>query len=870
MDAARFNPPSSGPPSDGGRFLPGQVLEERYRVIGLLGRGGMGEVYRADDLKLGQPVALKFLPEAFARDEARLERFFNEVRTARQVTHPNVCRVHDLGEVGGHHFLSMEYVDGEDLGTLLRRIGHVPKDKAVQIARQLCAGLAAAHDEGILHRDLKPANIMIDGRGRARITDFGLAGLAESIEGGEVRAGTPAYQAPEQLAGKEVSKASDIYALGLVLYELLTGERAFEASSATELAQMQQSTTPVSMSSHVDGLDDTIERIVLRCLDPDPRKRPESPLAISAALPGGDPLAAALAAGETPSPEMVANAGEKGGLSLPVALGLLAIILIGVTTEFVFRSRHATIARIGLPKPPAELRVSAEQTLEEIGHDASVGDTAWGLTSSPYYDWVRENDDSPSRWDNLESVRPHPVYYWYRQSPEWLDVRGSDLHVQESQPPLDIAGMATVRLDAEGRLLKLEVVPPAVRAVSTKSEIDWAPLLRRAELEPEALRAITPRANPQLQCEQRIAWEGGYGGPNDVLLHIEACGAAVMPLYFEVFAPWSDMYEQLRASGNEEGTSQDNQREDPLILVAVVFSIIGVVFIGSVLLARRNLRLGRADRRGAFRIAMFVLVLNLVWRALSANHVASAQREFSVIAEIMAHSLFVALLAWTFYVAAEPFVRRVWPNSMIAWRRLLEGRVRDPLIGRDALIGGAIVQLVIFARIGVQVFSNPPALPGSGPLSSIAGTTAWASAAVNNLGGPIVFGLGITTLVVLARIALRKNWLTWLVLTTILVTTLSLSMNSTDYPLPMPIAVLLFTTIWGSMFFTAIRFGLLAIVFAGIYAGMADMFRIFDPSGWYFGYVLAYLLVFLLAPAFYAFWISLGGKKLFRTDLLDS
>ena len=169
------------------RFAPGMTLNKRYRIVGLLGRGGMGEVYRADDLKLGHPVALKFLTEKLSNDKAMLARFHGEVAMAHRVTHPNVCRVHDIGEVttssGKLHFLSMEYVDGEDLSSLLRRIGRLPADKAVEIATQLCAGLAAAHEAGVLHRDLKPANVMLDGKGRVRITDFGLAGFAEQTTG---------------------------------------------------------------------------------------------------------------------------------------------------------------------------------------------------------------------------------------------------------------------------------------------------------------------------------------------------------------------------------------------------------------------------------------------------------------------------------------------------------------------------------------------------------------------------------------------------------------------------------------------------------------------------------------------------------------
>jgi len=145
------------------------MLDKRYRIVALLGRGGMGEVYRADDLKLGQPVALKFLPGGFERDERRLSRLLSEVKNARQVSHANVCRVYDVGEADGQHYLSMEYVDGEDLVSLLRRIGRLPQEKALQVARQICAGVGAAHEQGILHRDLKPANVMIDGRGRVKV-----------------------------------------------------------------------------------------------------------------------------------------------------------------------------------------------------------------------------------------------------------------------------------------------------------------------------------------------------------------------------------------------------------------------------------------------------------------------------------------------------------------------------------------------------------------------------------------------------------------------------------------------------------------------------------------------------------------------------
>src|SRR5207245_1818256 len=268
-----------------GRFLPGRLLAGRYRIIALLGVGGMGEVYRADDLTLGQSVALKFLPDDAAHDEALLERFRNEVRIARRISHPNVCRVYDIGETANQVFLSMEYVDGEDLSSLVRRIGRLPCDKALAIARKICAGLAAAHDKGVLHRDLKPSNIMIDARGEVLIMDFGLAGLAHEIE--DVRSGTPAYMAPEQLVGKEVTARSDIYALGLVLYELFTGKPAFEGNTQDEIMRVRCESTPHRLSTLVRDLDPAVEMVILRCLEEEPENRPSSALIISAVLPGG-------------------------------------------------------------------------------------------------------------------------------------------------------------------------------------------------------------------------------------------------------------------------------------------------------------------------------------------------------------------------------------------------------------------------------------------------------------------------------------------------------------------------------------------------------------------------------------------------------
>src|SRR5262245_45542907 len=219
--AAR-TPSFSSDSIDDVRFVPGDVLLERYRIVGLLGRGGMGEVYRADDLKLKQAVALKFLPASLSADGAALARFYKEVRAARQISHRHVGRVYDVSEYQGEHFISMEFVRGEELSSLLKRIGRLPQDKAIDVARQLCAGLAAVHERGVLHRDLKPANIMLDEHGEVRITDFGIAALANE-EHREMSGARP-YIALEQLHERDLMRDMHVYALRLVFYAVRTGK----------------------------------------------------------------------------------------------------------------------------------------------------------------------------------------------------------------------------------------------------------------------------------------------------------------------------------------------------------------------------------------------------------------------------------------------------------------------------------------------------------------------------------------------------------------------------------------------------------------------------------------------------------------------
>ena len=266
------------------RFSPGEIIAAgRYKILGPLGGGGAGEVYKAHDQIMDQDVALKFLAaEPTGGDPAR-SRLVSEVEMARKVAHPNVVKVYDIGQLeDGEAFLSMEFIDGEDLASLLRRSGRLSHERTVQIAGELCAGLGAMHDHDVLHRDLKPSNIVIDGDGHAHITDFGIAALVPTAAGEIPFAGTPAFMAPGLFHHKQPSIQCDLYALGIVLYEIVTGKEPFGGVPADGLQAAIQLVRPSALCPEIEP---ALERAILQCLEEDPARRPESAHAVAALLP---------------------------------------------------------------------------------------------------------------------------------------------------------------------------------------------------------------------------------------------------------------------------------------------------------------------------------------------------------------------------------------------------------------------------------------------------------------------------------------------------------------------------------------------------------------------------------------------------------
>ena len=664
----------------------------------------MGEVYRADDLKLKQAVALKFLPESLTANGAALARFYREVSVARQISHRHVCRVYDVAEYEGQHFISMEFVRGEELSSLLKRIGRLPQDKAIDVARQLCGGLAAVHERGVLHRDLKPANIMLDEHGEVRITDFGIAALASELDQREM-SGTPAYMSPEQLEAQELTPKSDIYSLGLVLYEIFTGKKAFEASSLQELMRLRKSdTTPTSLSDHVPELDPLVERVIFRCLERDPAKRPATAVQVAAALPGGDPLAAALAAGETPSPEMVAAAPKQGGLKPSIAIALLASVIV-MMAAISFSSRWTALYRkVPLNKSPEVLRDRASEIVKKFGYASETGDSAYGMgLDRSYLDYVHETDAAVSRWEKLRSGQPAAIYFWYRQSPSPFDVSSGE-GVNEFIPERNKPGMTTLTLDTLGRLRSFYAVPPAISS-GTESTTDWSSLFAESGLDQTKFTVVSPAWTPPHQSTTRAAWEGSYPDHPELKIHVEAGAFEGKPVYFEIIDAWDRPPDDVLTVA----------RFQTRALIIILLTVFITVMVASGLLALRNLKLGRGDRKGAFRLAVFVFVVGFLHWLFATHHVADEQEAFNFIWSLR-YLLFWALFFWVVYIAFEPFVRRRWPDRIVSWSRLLAGGFRDPLVGRDVLIGtvfglGVILCQWSLGTLVPQWMGYPPRIP---------------------------------------------------------------------------------------------------------------------------------------------------------------
>jgi serine/threonine-protein kinase len=831
-----------------GRFTPGTLLNGRYRIISLLGRGGMGEVYRATDLTLGQSVALKFLPSLAGNEARTLERFHNEVRIARQVSHPNVCTVYDIGEAEGMVFLSMEYVDGEDLSTLLRRIGRLPGEKATEIGRKICAGLAAAHDKGVIHRDLKPHNVMLSKRGEVLICDFGLAALPDQINPSEYRQGTPAYMAPEQIKGTAVTAQSDIYALGLVLYELYTGKRPYSGTNLQELLAQQEAMSMTSMSSHASDIDPAVENIIKRCLDPDPARRPASALLVSMALPGGDPLAAALAAGQTPSPELVASS-ESTGLPLKYSLPLAAFVLLSLICMPLLKGKVQTHEYTPNDLPPAALIAKGRDIAAQAGFPAKPKDTFWKMQSrGGYVDYLDKNTKLRD-WYAVFAAES-PLFLIYRESPANF-VRNKHSRVTITEPALSRPGELTMYLNSRGHLRGWEALPPKSTNDLATSPITGDDIARLTGLDLSAMEYTEPFQVPSTPYDTLVALKGPHPGiPSmNISLQYGLLNGRLTSLSFDW--PWSG--ETMRMASAMEDNWANKFREAFLFLALMTF------LLYSTMLAWRNWRQGRADHNGALKVSLARMAFDLVTLVTQDLHLKADADSFFFVLANLGDVLLNGALIYMLYLALEPALRARWPQSLVTWNRILTGRWNDPQVHSHVLMGAALGVFLVTGFLGKNTYEffaqsnidiGPTVMLGS--WATVAGRlTTLASNAIST-------GLTLFFVIFGLKVLLKKDWLV------ILLPCLILPLNEGDVWQSQQFALDygIYVVIYLIIILALVKFGLLTTL-VGVFMvnALGGLPANNDFSVWYMPYTL-FTLSLLMGAVIYSFFRSLGEQSL--------
>lgn len=825
---------------DYGMFEPGHTILGRYRIVERIGAGGMGTVYRADDRVLNQPVALKFLPESMADQPSRKARFLNEARVALQITHPNVCRVHDVGEVGGRQFISMEFIDGDDIASLLKRVGRPPVERALALAHQICAGLQAAHDKGVLHRDLKPANVMVDADGNARILDFGLAGVAAGISGHEVKAGTPTYMAPEQLRGDEVTVRSDVYGLGALLYELFTGKKAWEVGSIAELMHLQKTREPPDPRDAIAGLDERIVHAIQRCLARDPADRPATARGVSALLPGGDPLAAALAAGETPSPELVAQAGERGVMrplhGVLVIIGVLAMLGAVLTLA----PRVGLQERAYLARSPAVLASRAEEVFARLGYSSALTHAASSLDY--YEELVREiekNDLGKDRWDRLARPRPAAIDFWYRASPAPLRPQNAHGKVTLTDPAPIEPGMISLRLSPAGQLRELYVryrdaedvtTPDGWRPPPDGADPDrtWRLLFELADLPYDEFTPVAPNRVPPVFAETRAAWQGAYPESPEVEVRVEAAIYKGQAVAFRLI-------ETRWAKASQVGVPEELFRGGPGLWVTT--GMTAMLVIASFLLVPGNIRARRVDYWGAFKVGAGGTIIWMIGWWLRAGHVWTLRGETELLGRMAGQSLLVGSALVVFYMAMEPYVRRAWPQMLITWERLVSGRIRDPLVGKHAAVGvllGVTSAAAFYATLHVPSLIGkpppPPFMDAKYGMDAIAGARTALGALLHMMVASVREGMALVLALVVIRLLVKSQWVagsTFAVLTALFWALLSGEVIPQAWPILLAMAAMLAIVI--------VRYGLLAAVVAALVYHFLVAFPLTrDPTAWFF------------------------------------
>ncbi len=645
-----------------------------------------------------------------------------------------------------------------------------------------------------------------------------------------------------------------------MLYEVFTGKRAFEAASLAELVRLHTETTPVSPTSLVKDLDPAVERVILRCLDPDPRNRPSSALSIAAALPGGDPLAAALAAGETPSPQIVAASGETSGIPLRVAVPCLATIIAGLVIVLIVGAQTSGLEPLRIEKSPEVLAASAQEFIARLGYTVKPLDGASGFDyDGDFLRYLGQKEKPGNKWHEALSARPSALHFWYRQSPRYLFA--SDFHdslltpgvVTADDPAPILSGMINVELDPQGRLTRFEALPPELEAKSgAPPAFDWNVLLTAAGLDAAKLQPAEPNWQELAPFDARAAWTGTWPGA-ERSLRVEAAAWRGRPVYFQLVGPWT------RPARMQPFEPTRGQKASQVFLIGLtVLAIFGALFF-----ARKNYVSGRGDRRGAFRLAVFIFCAEMaLW--LCRSHFYPEAGVFGLFIIASSTALFIAAVLWALYLAVEPYVRKHWPRAIISWSRLSSGRWRDPLVARDILFGLVLGSIwsVIFQlhHVAVARLGGSPDLPA--PQFLMGGRQAL-GAALAHVPNSVQTTLVFFFLIFMLRVMLRNQWLAVAAFT--LIFTVLKILNATDPLVDVPVQFL----VYGIAAVVVVRFGLVALAM-GIFTAniLLNTPMTTNFSVWYASSPLGALLLGL-GLAIWSFHTALAGRPLLKQELFE-
>lgn len=603
--------------------------------------------------------------------------------------------------------------------------------------------------------------------------------------------------------------------------------------------------------------------MIARCVEENLDARPPSIHAVIASLPGGDPLQAAIDAGETPSPAMVAAAGEPGDLQPAVAWSILIATILTLAAVAMLFANTFLFRMVPLPKPPEALIERATAVLEQAGYPTAANDSAHFFSlDSDYLDSVL-NDPSPDRWKDVGRTRPGAIRFGYRQSPRTLLPSSDDGRVFLDDPPLTVPGMTHISLDTSGRLVAFVAVPPERADTPRTQTPDWTPFFKLAGGDLEGLRPVESHWSSPVDNDEKFAWEGRFRGQPGVPIRIEAASHRGKPVLFAIVAPWE----------TPAGIAPpDRAGRTAIGLVGLMVTI--VVLAAAAFIARRNLRRGRGDRKGALRLAAIGFLAVMVGYLFRMAHAPDVVSEWTLIVRALKTALYSGASLWLVYVAAEPYIRRRWPHTLIAWNRLIAGRLRDPMVGRDIAVGmfaGAMVMLLQVLMIHAPLLIGKPAFaPVAGWLSPLTGSHHLVFALFDSLLIGITRGAGTLFMLVIALAIVRKRWAA-----VGLVGVFMMVMNGPGalpiedrvhtFAVPLIFGVVIAVIIM----FVAVRFGLIALLTVHFMTGVMHAAPLtLDTSAWYFGRS-AMVLVVLVALAAYGFHTALGQKPVFGTPLLE-